>query len=81
MNPSPTKGFYCYQGECHHGLNPREFETQQSLQQPLGAEGVLLSRQIESSFKNTHHFDLNGIAGLIENVLRKSPSMCPSGNL
>jgi len=78
---SPTKGFCCYQGECCHGLNPREFETQQSLQQPLGTEGVLPSRQIESSFKNTHHFDLNEITGLIENVIRKSPSMCPSGNL
>jgi len=30
--------------------------------------------------KNTHYFDLNEISGLIENVIRKGPSMCPSGD-
>jgi len=30
--------------------------------------------------KKAHHFDLNEIAGLIENVITKDPSMCPSGN-
>jgi len=33
MNRPPATGFYCYEGNCHHGPSPKLYASQQSLRQ------------------------------------------------
>jgi len=59
----------------HHSVPLREIPDSPH----WGQRGFYPVGKLRFFSKKACHFDLNEIAGLIENEITKSPSMCPSG--